>query len=422
MREPALSAIHLAYPEVGAQAPRIFPFALRKEHAPVGESHVGVERVAAGNATRSGEAFWRRGRHVGVTRREFIQSGCIAPVGGDEEHAAVGGAARVARHPRRHGERRNARTAGATAHRARHRVGECAPPRGEGRAELVARGALEAPRVQSPRGALHKAFHGAVASVRAHRLDEHGAIHVRPATAGIVERRRGPRPQRSQRVVGGASIQDRHQRHPLGAPAVAELGLVVHREPLNEPRRRPRIGEEQRLPPEHRLRHAPPAARAVELEDVHQFVLHHEVKPVLAKTQRALVHRRSRKDHDARRRRHPRIPVGEVGVIGDHQVNAPARRLQQRRKLGVRALGAPSAAPRHRFQSGGKMDVEVGRPEGAPGFVGGLGGRRVRQSETECDRVRQCVHEASQRVGSLTHPALLITPSHCTHSLLSCRP
>ena len=90
-------------------------------------------------------------------------------------------------------------------------------------------------------------------------------------------------------------------------------------------------------------RHAPPPGGAIEMEDVRELVRHDEIDPVVEKTQRRRVDRRTRIDDDAVRRKDRRVAVRNVEIVGDREFDRPAWNMELLRQAAVRALGAPAA-------------------------------------------------------------------------------
>ena len=192
---------------------------------------------------------------------------------------------------------------------------------------------------------------------------------------------------RWERVPERRRAREHRELRARESSGTGEARLVVHREPLKHPRGRVKVWERRRGAPEHALRQPPPAACAVEMKDVRQFVRHEDLVPVHVVAQRHLLHRRPRVDDDAVRRERGRVPVREVHVVGEHDVDDPARRPQFLRELAIRPLGVCGGAARQRLEFAREVHAEVVRAQRPPVEIGAnLGMERERPQQRADER------------------------------------
>src|ERR1035437_3328592 len=183
---------------------------------------------------------------------------------------------------------------------------------------------------------------------------------------------------------------------PDDAARAGEARLVVDGDPLVEPAWRVQVREEERVATEHVLRRTPPAGRAVEMEDVRELMGHDEVYPVVEKTQRRRIDRRARVDDDAVRRKDRRIPVRDVEIVADREIDRTARFVQFLREAAVRALDAARGTARDRLESrrevdvkmfgGDRLPVQVGRDLRVRGGGDEEGAEQDRVQRAHCER------------------------------------
>ncbi len=245
-----------------------------------------------------------------------------------------------------------------------------APGAGEGHPERPPRRRVQAVGEQRPADRAHELPHPLRAVAHREVVDEERAVHVARGPSGPGGRRPA-RPVDGKELVlqdGGA------QRHVVDGAAHPsrrrQPGLHVRRQPLRDPPRHGRRGEEQRRAPQHPPQRAPDPPRVVQVEGVRQLVGDDQLQPVVVERQGGLVHRRVRVDHHPVGGKGRGVAVGVVHVVADHQVHPAGGRPHQRgRELRVRRLRPVPRPPRERVQPLGVVHAEVGRVEGPPARV-----------------------------------------------------
>ncbi|MCA1792051.1 MAG: hypothetical protein LC667_20030 [Thioalkalivibrio sp.] len=108
----------------------------------------------------------------------------------------------------------------------------------------------------------------------------------------------------------------------------------------------------------------------VEVDDVRQLVRDDEVEPIVEIAEARFVDRRTRVDGHAIRRRDLGEAVREIGVVGDENVDRPARKREERGlQRGERDLGAVGRPASELFEADRKGDARPLGLERAPRFV-----------------------------------------------------
>ena len=145
-------------------------------------------------------------------------------------------------------------------------------------------------------------------------------------------------------------------------------------------------------------------ARAIEVQDVRVFVGEGDAQPVVGIADQRLGGRRRRGDLDRVVRKRVRPAVRQIGLIDEDHVHPPARQSQRRLERRANVLDDRREAPRQRFFSSMRVDVEVrraNRPESqAPvvarrGATVGHADGRDRRGDQDTDRQLNAVSSAS---------------------------
>ena len=179
-----------------------------------------------------------------------------------------------------------------------------------------------------------------------------------------------------------------HNGFVIGAGNAAGAGeacLVVDRNPFIKPVGCVQPGEDGRCASHHALCEPPPSGGPIEVKDVRQFVAHREVNPVVEKTQRRRINCGARIHNDAIAREHIGRAVGDVVVVGEHEVHWPARFNEFGGESRVGAFGRAGGTVRHRVEPVGEVHAEVRGGNRAPRLTGielrGGGVRRQQRAE-----------------------------------------
>ena len=222
--------------------------------------------------------------------------------------------------------------------------------------------------------------------------------HVRKVACPVHVRAmaRGPDRRVPRHLVHGSqrTLQRCRPHHHLlpgapHAPRTRELRLEVGCEPLGDPggcRARREDGPGGGQSAEQLADDLADGARHVQVEGVHQFVRDDECQPVVEVRDAPALHRRTREDRDAVVRDRRREAVGDVGVIGQEQLDRDRRRVDETiRQQCVRPLRGVGRPFGHRGETCRVGHDEMIRGELAPVFVGrrGLGPQRSRGCETQ---------------------------------------
>ena len=349
--------------ELRANRIRIGVVELGLERAPAGQRNVDVHRVAATDALAV------------AAQVQAIEPRRTARVGGDVDELRVRREAReardeaVPRERRDHGAGRRCRARAAAGcadiakrRRARDRIPPRGPPLGEADPERRPRVGIVSPGEEPPARDFDEAPHARRVGAR----DRERAVEVDAVPTREPWRADGERVERRQPATERCGAGE-HRELGAGKPTTAtELGLVVHGQPLEDPRRRIRVGEEQCGAPEDALCATPDPSRAVEVEDVRQLVRHEDQVPVLVIAECRRVDRRPRVDHDPVAGIRRRVPVGEVDVVGEHQIHGAARRHELRAQPRVGELGVPGRPPCEFLELSREVHTEMRRGERAP--------------------------------------------------------
>ena len=197
-------------------------------------------------------------------------------------------------------------------------------------------------------------------------VHEQRAIAVRNVAVRIARRRQAPFVNAEQPVLARGGGDDHLLVRAVHASVAREVALEVHREPLRHPAGLVQVREERGRASEHVLRDAPPPARAIQMKDVRELVRDHERKPVIVVAKAQIIEWRMRVHDDAVRRERRRRSVREVDVVGNDEIDRPARLVQLRREFIVRPLGAHRRAARRRLELRCEVDVKVARVDRAP--------------------------------------------------------
>ena len=319
VREPRDASAALDV-QIGADDVGAREVELREEVAAARHRHAGAARVATSEP------------HAPSRRRDEVRRVGLATVaaGVDERRvvhpARRGGEEAVRRQLAPAGQRIATRRDAAA-----HRVAPLRVRAAERHAERAARRGVEPVRDELRRLRVDEAPDARFAVRAREPVDEQRAVAVRRLALGEARGAETQLVQSEQVAFRRAGARVHAVQRVVEATARREARLLVHGEPLGEPRRAVRVGKEVRRAPEHALRDAPDAARPIELEDVRQLVRDDELQPVLVEAEPGVLDRRHGEDDDPVRRRDDGVAVGVVRVVGDEQVDASTRRRERRR-------------------------------------------------------------------------------------------
>ncbi len=258
------------------------------------------------------------------------------------------------------------RTRARFANRASDGVSKLAPRPGERDTERVFRRGVEQPRNEVV-ALVFDEFADVTLAARAREIvDEERSVCVR----GLAEREmplaEAPRADVRERAVDRRRARDHPVLGSEDAARAGEVRLLVDGHSLEQPRRRVQIRKRRRRATEDVLAERPDAAHAIEVEDVRQLVRDHQLRPIVRVAERRLRDRRIGVDDDAIRRKRRGVSVGEVGVVGEDDVDHPTRRMELVRQLVVRPLGVSGESTRDRLEGRIEVDSKMLGGEGGP--------------------------------------------------------
>ena len=157
------------------------------------------------------------------------------------------------------------------------------------------------------------------------------------------------------------------------------------------------------------------------MEDVHELVRDNEFHPVVEVGERSPVGGRAGVQRDAVGRHHVGKAVGEVAVVGEHDVDAARRRRTEGRgQQRVRPLRPVGQAGREGVEGIGVGDPEMLRVERAPILVGRhLGDGRSRREDGTCQNRRE--HERPCQVATAVATVVRDTAHTRLHRIMAAK-
>ncbi len=296
-----------------------------------------------------------------------LQRGRLLPVRRDVEQRPVALPPRKAHEVAAHGHVVPPGHRIALGRRARHDAVAPLPPRiAERDAEPLLRQVIQAERDRGAARMLDELSDRRVAARAREIIHEQRTAAVRDVAVRIARRRETPLvdAEHAARAPGGGD--DHLLVRAFDATEAREIALEVDRESLGRPSGQVLIREERGRPAENVLRHTPPSACAIQMEDVRELVRDDEREPVIVVAEREIIQRRMRVDDHAIRWEWRRRSIREVDVVCHHQIDRASRLHEPLGQLRVRALRAHRRAARRGLERWREVDVKMLRVDRAP--------------------------------------------------------